>query len=127
MTALCPQDEKMPTPSLFIKLSKQALPYKWHYIGLTGIAFVLILIGLLVTVKFEINFFPIIGVGFITMIWGWGFFLIINWYSKESKFSLKLPNFLRSGFSWYAALFLDVWFLVGSIGGLQFIWSSFSK
>jgi len=117
----------MPTPNLFKKLSKQGLPYKWHYLGLTGIGFILILLSLLVTVRFEINFVPLIGVGFITMIWGWGIFLIINWYAKESKFALKLPKFLRTGFGWYAAFFLDMWFLLGSFGALQFIWSSFSK
>lgn len=87
--------------------------------------FVSILLALLISVKFETNYFPLIGIGFICMIWGWGFFLIVNWFSKESKFALKLPKSLRSGFSWYAALFLDAWFLVGSFGALQFIWRSF--
>ncbi len=117
----------MPTPNFFIKLSKQWLPYKWYFLGLTGIGLILILIAPLINIKFEINFAPVSYVGFAILIWGWGIFLTIYWYTKEYKFALKLPKNLRYVFSWYAAIFLDAWFLFGTFAVLIFIYSLFYK
>ena len=78
----------------------------------------------MVSVKLNMNLFPAAGIGMLISIWSWGAFLISNWYSKRPNNITKIPNPIRAMFTWYAAIFLDAWFLVGGMGCLIFIWNS---
>jgi len=114
----------MPTPNSFKQIAIKWKPYKWHYLGATAFGFATIIISLMVTVKLDMNFFPVVGIGMFVSIWAWGAFLIVNWYSKEPNPNMKLPKPIKAMFTWYAAIFLDAWFLVGGLGCLMFIWNS---
>lgn len=114
----------MPTPNKYKKMSSKFLPYKWYFWGATGIGFLICIISILVSVNYEPKYFSLFGFGFLITIWGWGLFLIVNWYSKKSKLALRLPKFIISGSEWYACFFLNVWFLAGSISAICFVCNS---
>ncbi|WP_458775341.1 hypothetical protein [Desulforhopalus sp. 52FAK] len=114
----------MPTPNLYKRISLRYYRYRWYYLGMVGIGVFVCMLSILVSIKLQINLFPLLGVGWLLIIWGWGIFLIIHWYGQQSKFSLKLSKNLVAIREWGSAIFLNTWFLAGSIGVLCFIWNS---
>lgn len=114
----------MPTPSRYNKIALKLLPQKSLVLGFAGLGFILILFSIFAPVLMHWNLFPLSGFGLITLIWSWGLFLVTKWFGIGSKKESKLPMIIRSGFRWYAAIFLDIWFVVGSFAALQIIWKS---
>ncbi len=114
----------MPTPSLYRDFAKNNLQHKWRYLLLTGTGIFCSLFSMLLMGLFEINLLPIFGIGLLLIIWGWGLFLIIIWKEKPSKSKWMIINFFRICFNWEAAIFLNIWFFVGSLAILLFIISS---
>jgi len=106
----------MLTPDWYTKLASRISIHKRHFLSLAAFGFLLILLPILAAAKYQLNIFPLSGIGLFAMIWGWGLFLVIQWFGSDStKKPSKIPQLLRSGSRWYAALFLDVWFLFGCI------------
>ena len=117
----------MPTPNTYDKLALNFSPHKRTVLGIAGLGFVAFLMSILAASQFQWNFFPLAGLGFITLIWSWGLFLIIKWYGADSRMASRLPKVIRSGLRWYAAFFLDIWFAVGSFAAFRVIWNSLFK
>jgi hypothetical protein len=109
----------MPTPELYNKIASKGAAYKRHFLGIFGFGFMLILFSVFIQQSISLNLLPLLGIGFIMLIWGWGLFLVVQWFGSDAKKHSKLPQILRSGFHWYVAIFLDIWFFVGSIAAIQ--------
>jgi|MudIll2142460700_1097286.scaffolds.fasta_scaffold142222_2 hypothetical protein len=116
----------MPTPSRYDKIALKVSPHKRRILGFAGVAFLCILISGFAGAYLNGILFSLSGVGLITLIWSWGLFLVLKWFGSDPKAS-KLPHIIRSGFRWYAAIFLDIWFILGSVASLQVVWKSVLK
>lgn len=117
----------MPTPNLYDHIALQCFPFKRRILALVGLGFLLILLPVLVSIIFQSNIYSLSGAGFITLIWGWGLFLVTNWFGSDSKKKSKLPKLILNGFRWYAAIFLDIWFVAGSLTALYVVLISLFK
>ncbi len=113
----------MPTPNKYKKIALRTLPYKWHFLGLSAIGVAICVLSIFISVKSQINLFPAIGVGQLIALWGWGLFLVVVWYGKQSKLASKFPKVIISINEWFSSFFLNFWFIGGSIGLFLFIWS----
>ena len=114
----------MPTPNIYKQISLNSMRFKWYFLGMVGIGFLICLLSILASVNYHINLFPLFGVGTLVALWGWGIFLIINWYGEKSKLALKFPKGLIVSAEWGGSIFLNLWFFVGSIGVALFIWNA---
>jgi len=61
--------------------------------------------------------FGVIGLGGLIVVWTWGLFLLIAWFGPDSRVTPK--------FRPLTAIFLMLWFLLGSVGFASFLWSVF--
>ena len=112
----------MPTPNLYNKLAYKILPYKRYILVITGIGLIICILSIIALVKVNFNTFPLFGLGCLIFIWGWGMFLVANWYGNESTLASRFPEFIRKGSEWFSSFFLDIFFIGGSIFTIQFIW-----
>ncbi len=112
----------MPTPKLYNKLAHKISPYKLYFLVITVIGLIICILSIIVLVKVKLNTFPLFGIGCLIFIWGWGMFLIVNWHGKELTFASRLPKLFRKTSFWFASFFLDIFFIVGSMFIVQFIW-----
>jgi hypothetical protein len=117
----------MPYPKKYKEYAQIISPYKWYFLLIAGVGFATSLISILVSVKYQINLMFLHVVGFLLLLWGWGLFLIPNWYGKKSRFSIKLPKLLLVVAEWFSSLFLDIWFVVGTVGSALFIMKLFCR
>jgi hypothetical protein len=87
--------------------------------GLFGATFVIAAItGVVITQSSRISaraLFGVIGLGGLAAVWTWGGFLLVAWFGPDTRVS--------PGFRPLAAIFLILWFSLGSIGFASFIWS----
>jgi hypothetical protein len=114
----------MPTPNIYKQISSRILPYKWYLLGFVGLGIILCVASIFISVNSQMNYFPLFGVGFLIIIWGWGLFLICVWYGKQSKLATKFPSTVITGAEWGSSLFIDVLLLIGSIGVIFFIFNA---
>ena len=117
----------MPTPNLYDNIALQFFPYKRRVLAIVGLSLLLILLPVLASITFQLNIYSLSGAGFITLILGWGLFLVTMWFGSDSKKKSKLPKLILNGFRWYAAIFLDIWFVAGSFTALYVVWISLFK
>ena len=59
--------------------------------------------------------FGIVGLAGLALVWAWGGFLVAAWFGPDSRVS--------ASFKPVTAIFLILWFLVGSIGFVLYLWS----
>ncbi len=116
----------MPIPTEYDKIALKLEPHKRTIVSFTGLGFIIILLSMFLAGLLPWNIFPLIAVGFVMLIWSWGLFLAINWFAINSRLT-RMPKLIRAGLRWYAAFFLDIWFVVGSLAPLYFTWRSFFK
>ena len=114
----------MPIPSKYKEIAIRILPFQWHFLAMSGAGILLALLSILISVKSELNLLFLSGVGFFLVLWGWGLFLVVNWYGKTTKITMKFPRVIVLLAEWFSTFFLNIWFLVGSIGIIVFIWQS---
>nr|WP_320193110.1 hypothetical protein [uncultured Desulfobacter sp.] len=117
----------MPYPKKYKEYASVLSPFKWYFLLIAGIGILLSVFSILLSVKFQINLIFLHGVGFLFVLWGWGLFLIQNWYGEKSKFSKKFPKLILVIAEWFSSILLDVWFMIGTIGSAIFILKIFFR
>ena len=120
----CARINIMPVPNFYTQVSKKYLLKKWPLLFLTGIGVVVCFLSIIISVKYQRNLFSLFGMGMLLIIWGWGLFLVGVWYGKPFKKVGKVPKIFFSSDSWASSIFLDIWFAVGSLAIILFIFNS---
>lgn len=106
----------MPIPSKYKEIAIKISPFYRLFFVIFGVGIFFVVASILLSAKYQSNLSFLRGLGFLLFLWGWGLFLIINWFGKKSKFTEKLPKFVVFLLEWILAVFLDTWFTIGSIG-----------
>jgi len=115
----------MPTPRKFHEIAVWLKPRKvtlWAF-ALAGLALVILwfaLMALKVTAVFNS---ALLAAGLLSLTYSWGLICIESWFRKrpseatsveDQSFFPRLNSLARTFFSWYASIFLVVWFVVGT-------------
>lgn len=117
----------MPYPKKYKEYASALSPFKWYFLLIAVIGILLSLFSILLSVEYQINLMLLHGIGFLFVLWGWGLFLIQNWYGEKSKFSIKLPQSILFVAEWFSSIFLDIWFVAGTVGSAMFIIKLFCR
>ncbi len=112
----------MPTPNRYTEIALKLSAHKSRVLMAAGLGFAFIFLSIFSTAKLHLKLFAISGLGLLLFVWGWGLFLVTTWF-KGAKQESKLATIMRSAFRWYAAIFLDIWFVIGSLAALRVIWN----
>jgi|SaaInlStandDraft_7_1057024.scaffolds.fasta_scaffold245053_2 hypothetical protein len=109
------------SPTLYEKIGRDILCLKLKF-WISTVVGILIIFGTIFTTEMIKQLMPyqiIFGVGALVAGISWGFLLIIYWFGEKSKFlSIKIEQqsgvkkFVLKFVSWYASVFLSVWFFV---------------
>ncbi|MFH2060778.1 MAG: hypothetical protein ABIJ59_18030 [Pseudomonadota bacterium] len=113
----------MPIPNVYKNMAIKIRPFQRRFFFTAIFGFFLLALSILLSNQFKLNLLILHGISFFLFLWGWGLFLVINWYGKESKNKKKLSHSLVVFGEWFAAIFLNIWFIFGSAGILLFMLS----
>lgn len=113
----------MPVPNAYKNMASRLKPFQrnFFYISLAGI--LVSFISIVLSVQLKLNLMMIHGIGFLMALWGWGLFLVITWYGTKSKIAGRLPDPVNQLFKWTGCLFLNLWFIFGTVWILLFVFS----
>jgi hypothetical protein len=109
----------MLTPLFYTNLAIKLQRYKSYWI-LCFIAGILLCLLSAFFMKTIPNAFSIFGIGLLFIIWGWGLFLICQWFNPSSSIigdshgnsrKDEMLILFRTGKRWYESIFLTIWFL----------------
>jgi ABC-type uncharacterized transport system permease subunit len=116
---------KMGTPTFYRGMSHKFALLKWRYMLLIFGGILVSLSSMAIMHFFKINLLPLFGLAVIFETWGWGLFLMVVWFERKSKSNSKIITIFRVFSDWQTAIFLDIWFIVGTVAPLLFFTSFF--
>jgi hypothetical protein len=123
----------MPTPKIYHNIAVKYHKHRWYFlvVAVVGVFFCLFSILLSTYLSVLDNPFPLFAVGLLIMIWGWGIFMVNNWYGDKaverkkrllSRFrNERLLSVLFVFTEWGASFFLNVWFVASTIFIVMFL------
>jgi hypothetical protein len=121
------ENTNMPTPKVYKNIAERISNAKWYFLSSFVLGLLVCIAPTYISPGNKINPAPLIGVGLLISVWGWGLFLTVNWFHEKASIASGISKTIRFVSDWIGALFLDLLFIVGSASAIQLVLRSYTK